>query len=153
MAVNRFRLLALPIATASLALAALRHARCMREHGVDVPDPTFGPNGRGQLDIPPTPGGRQAIESAENACRRYLEAVRGPEPTPEQQRDFPEAALRQARCMREHGIDMPDPTFSDRGAQVRLPKGVGPENPRFQEAQDKCAKYDPKGARRSGADR
>jgi hypothetical protein len=170
MAMNRFHLLALPVALGAVALAAcgggdsagrsghsdadfrqaaLRHARCMREHGIDVPDPKFGPNGSVDLVIPRNAGGKQAIASVENACRKYLEAARGPAPSADEQRHFREGALRQARCMRENGIDMPDPTFSARGAEMRFPKGVGPENPRFVEAQRKCAKYDPKAAMRS----
>ena len=43
--------------------------------------------------------------------------------------------------MREHGIDMPDPTFGENGrAQVRIGKGSGidPESSKFEEAQDAC---------------
>jgi hypothetical protein len=165
---NRFHLLALPVALGAVALAAcgggdsggrsghsdadfrqaaLRHARCMREHGIDMPDPTF--DRKVQMEVPLGAGGKLAFNRAEDACRKYLEAARGPAPSADEQRQFREAALRQARCMRENGIDMPDPTFSARGAQVRLPEGVGPENPRFVEAQSKCAKYDPKAAVRS----
>jgi hypothetical protein len=167
MAFNRFGFLAVPIAVASIGLAAcgggdspgrsgnseadfrkaaLRHARCMREHGIDMPDPTF--DRKVQMDVPQS-ASKQAMQRAEDACSKYLEAVRGPEPTAEQEREFRENALKHARCMREHGINLPDPTFSDGRVQMRLPAGLGPDNPRFQEAASKCSKYDPKAAMRS----
>ncbi len=52
-----------------------------------------------------------------------------------------QAALAHSRCMREHGIDFPDPTFGeDGGVQMRIRKGSGidPESPKFQEAQEAC---------------
>jgi hypothetical protein len=173
MATNRFHLLALAIAIGSIALAAcgggessggsgnseadfreaaLKHARCMRGHGIDMPDPTFGPGGnKDEIELDRGAGGKQAFQRAEDACRKYLDAVRGPELSPEQEREFRENALRHARCMREQGIDVPDPTFSEGRVQMRFRDGLGPENPRFREAASKCAEYDPKASlRRAG---
>jgi hypothetical protein len=173
MGMNRFGFLALLIATASIALAAcggadspdrsgnseadfreaaLKHARCMRQHGIDMPDPTFGGGtNKDEIELQRPAGGKQAFQRAEDACRKYLDAVRGPELSPEQEREFRENALRHARCMREHGIDLPDPTFSEGRVQMRLPNGLRPENPRFQEAASKCLEYDPKARlRRAG---
>jgi hypothetical protein len=166
MATNRFHVLTVPIAVASLALvacgggesagasgsskadfreAALKHARCMREHGIDVPDPKPGPDGGLRLEMRADGVDKQAVQRAEEACRKYLEDVRPPELSPEKEREFREQALKHARCMREHGIDMPDPTFGEGGrVEMRLeggPGGVGPGNPRFDEAQKECAKY------------
>jgi hypothetical protein len=43
-----------------------------------------------------------------------------------------QAALAYARCMRQHGIDMPDPKFDAQGhVQQQLPGGVGPDDPKF----------------------
>jgi hypothetical protein len=166
MATNRFQFLALPIAIGSIALAAcgggdsgggsgsskadireavLKHARCMREHGVNVPDPKFGAGGAVQLDSRGDGADKLKVERAEEACRKYLEDVRPPELSPEQEQKFREEALKHARCMREHGIDMPDPTFGE-GGEVKMrieggPGGVEPGNPRFDAAQRECAKY------------
>jgi hypothetical protein len=163
MATNRFHFLALPIATASIALtacgggdsagasgdskadfreAALKHARCMREHGVDVPDPKPGPDGGIRLEIRADEADKLTVQRAEEACRKFLEDVRPPELSPEKEREFREEALKHARCMRANGIDMPDPTFGQGGkVEMRLDGGVGPGNPRFDEAQRKCSKY------------
>ena len=59
-----------------------------------------------------------------------------------------EGALKYAKCMREHGIDMPDPTFDENGgAQIRIGRGSGidPEDPKFQKAQEACRKEAPEG--------
>jgi len=127
--------------------AALAFARCMREHGIDMPDPKTG--GGIQLALPKgtTPAEAQA---ADKACRKYLDKVKPPEMSEAQQKQFRDAALANARCMREHGIDMPDPTFgADGTATIRIGSGKGrtgldPNNPRFQAAQKACAKYMPK---------
>jgi hypothetical protein len=125
--------------------AALKHARCMREHGLDVPDPKFGPGGGVQLEMRGEGADKHKVQRAEEACRKYLEAVRPPELSPEQEQKFREEALRHARCMREHGIDFPDPTFGEGGkVQMKIEGGpgvVGPGNPRFEQAQKACAKF------------
>jgi hypothetical protein len=49
-----------------------------------------------------------------------------------------------AKCMREHGVDMPDPQFSSSGGGGRVTIGVGgegridPESQSFQDAQTAC---------------
>ena len=125
--------------------AALAYTKCMRENGIDMPDPD--PNQRGiGLTVPE---GHLAGEgdAADKACRKHLEAVKPPEMSPEQEKKFQQAALAQPRCMREHGIDMPDPTFGeDGGARIQM-KGrrFDPEDPKFQKAQEACRKEAPGG--------
>jgi hypothetical protein len=122
--------------------AALEYAQCMREHGVDVPDPKFE-SGGGMTQLgPEEPVPKSKLEEAERACRKYLEEVEPPELSEEEQEEFREAALANARCMREHGIEnFPDPTFGeDGGAEIRIGPGTGldPNDPDFQEAQEAC---------------
>jgi hypothetical protein len=162
----RLALLTLPLATASLALAAcgggedpdlasasdqrkemreaaLDFAKCMREHGVDMEDP--GPEGGVLLKAGPgSKNSPSTVQRAEEACRKYMEKVKPPELSPEQEREFKERALAFARCMREQGIDMPDPVFSGDGRVQQEFRGrINPEDPRFQEAQEECSKYQP----------
>ncbi len=41
--------------------------------------------------------------------------------------------------MREHGIDMPDPTFdANGGARMNLGRGIKPESAKFKKAQEAC---------------
>jgi hypothetical protein len=129
--------------------AGLKFAQCMREHGVDMPDPASS-GGRQQFKVGPgedtTP---EEFEEANKACEKYMKDVEPPELSEEQQQEFKEAALAHARCMREHGIEnFPDPTFGENGeAQVRIVKGSGidPEDPDFKEAEEACADKMPEG--------
>ena len=110
-------------------------AECMREHGIDFPDPSSG--GPVQIDEPP-----EQVREAEEACAKHREDIEPPELSPEQQQEFKKAALEHARCMREHGIDFPDPTFSeDGGAQLKFDRGSGvdPDDADFKEAQEACS--------------
>lgn len=127
--------------------AGLDFARCMREHGVDMPDPQAG--GGGMVMIGPGPGEAQAgapapgpppgFEQAHEACKHMLEDLigdgAGPLDPAEQDR-----ALQFARCMREHGVDMPDPDFSGNGARIAIARGpgLGPDSETFKAAQEAC---------------
>ena len=53
------------------------------------------------------------MRAAEQACAKYQEQIKPPAIPEEEQEKFKQAALANARCMREHGIDMPDPQFGD----------------------------------------
>jgi hypothetical protein len=123
--------------------AALKYASCMREQGIDMPDP--GADGRSLMKVGGDSGiSPEAFERAEKACEQYQRDIR-PELTEEQQEEFKESALAHARCMREHGIDMPDPTFGAEGEakiQFRARRGssdLNPDNPKFKAAQEACA--------------
>jgi hypothetical protein len=121
--------------------AQVKFAQCMREHGIDFPDPGEGPvtvGGRGT-----TP---EEMKAAEKACAKYRDAIKPPELSDAQKAEFKEAALAHARCMREHGIDFPDPTFSeDGGARVRIGAGgVEPDDDDFKAAEKACAGKLPK---------
>jgi hypothetical protein len=135
--------------------AQLAFAKCMREHGIDMPDPK--PNQGGiSLNVPKGTSPAK-VDAAEEACRKYLEAVQGPDLSPEQEKKFQQAALAQARCMREHGIDMPDPTFDGKGrARIKMKdtsgdksggKGNGPRggDPKVEKAMEACRKEVPGG--------
>jgi hypothetical protein len=64
--------------------------------------------------------------------------------------DPKQAALSWARCMRQHGINMPDPKIdANEGVGSVLPEGVSPEDPKFKAAQEACKKYTPNGAKQS----
>ena len=56
--------------------AALAHAQCMREHGLEkFPDPTFDENGGAQIRIGPGTGldpDDPDFQAAEEACRDEL---------------------------------------------------------------------------------
>lgn len=109
-------------------------AKCMREHGVDMPDPKPGPDG-GSLGI--TLGGDAAeqgkMEAAQKACKQFL--PNGGEfkpPSPEEL----DKMRQQAKCMREHGVDMPDPDPTGKGATRMGSPGDDPA--KFEAAAKAC---------------
>ncbi|MEA2496114.1 MAG: hypothetical protein QOJ29_4025, partial [Thermoleophilaceae bacterium] len=143
---------------------AVKFSRCMRQHGVDMPDPVrvgqggirvAGPAARrlkmGQVD--------PKMKTAEKACSKYMEfGGGGPAMDPAQQARMQDAFFAYARCMRSKGIDMPDPKVSSHGVQMSVKGGPGrpgpgkggPGSPVFNAADGAChhflAQVEPKGA-------
>jgi hypothetical protein len=129
-----------------------KYARCMREHGVDMPDPQF--DGDGGVMIDGAAAGESAaqapeqFEAADEACRKHLDGAidgRREEMDPQAEQEMQAQALAFATCMREHGVDMPDPQFGSegRGFTVSLGSpdggGIDPNDPTFQDAQETCS--------------
>jgi hypothetical protein len=125
--------------------AALDYARCMRAHGVDMPDPQFNTDGGGlRITQQGGPGSKvppERMRAADNACQHIRDRMKPPTLSDAQKEDFRKAALANARCMRAHGIDFPDPQFdANGGARIELGKGrVDPSSPAFQAAQKACS--------------
>jgi hypothetical protein len=117
-----------------------------------MPDPQFEGNGGILMQGPRSGEGGPAVQQADEKCQKHLENARPPEPSEEEQSELRERALRHAQCMREHGIDFPDPTFGeDGGMELRLGRGVDPNDPAFQEAQRDCARFNPGMATEQGS--
>ena len=119
--------------------AQLAFARCMRKQGLDFPDP--GADAAREFD-PASQGVKETrLEQAEANCRKELEAVRdaAPRRSPDDLASDRERTLSFARCMREHGQDVPDPAVGDEsgGTSVSVPADAK-TNPQFLEAQKKC---------------
>jgi hypothetical protein len=123
----------------------LAFARCMREHGVDMPDPVIGANG-GMTTTIGGPGSKQldpkVVQAANEACKALMPKNLGPgggELTAEQK----DAMLDFAKCMRDHGVDMADPDFSGGGFSIQIASGDGktgisPDDPIFKAADQAC---------------
>jgi hypothetical protein len=103
--------------------AALDYVECMRDHGIDMPDPQpgggilvqQGEDGDGEAAAAPV-FDDEGFEAADTECQKYMEAAFGAmEIDPEQQAEMEENMLEYAQCMRDHGIDMPDPQFDGDG--------------------------------------
>jgi hypothetical protein len=113
--------------------AELAFARCMREHGVDFPDPV-----NGRLEFKSKPGDEAKVQAAQEACGDLLEDT-APQLSEEQEAAMQDAALAFARCMREHGVDVPDPQFpAGGGILMQVPEGASPDDPKVQDAQEAC---------------
>jgi hypothetical protein len=136
---------------------ALKFAKCMRDHGVDMPDPKREANGGISLSGPPG-GARTKIDdpkmkAAQSACQKYMENGGGPPLDPAQQAKLQDAFVAYAGCMRGKGIDMPDPKVGSHGVEMRITKGnpgdgkkglstgPAPDSPAFTAADKACHKF------------
>lgn len=126
----------------------VKFAKCMREHGVDA-EVSTGPGGGVGLSIHvsgkpqggkgedgaasgPPPG----VEAAQRACKHFLpNEGEPPKLSPAEEAKERQAALKFARCMRSHGVDIPDPGSS--GA-VEIGGNVDPHTATFEAAQKAC---------------
>ena len=124
---------------------ALAWAECMREHGIDVPDPEIDENGRVRVMIQSRRAAEgvrdDAFAEARDECGTPFGDEGPPQLSEEERQEMQETMLAFASCMREHGVDMPDPDFSDGGARMQFRAGAGgvdPESPTFQKAQEAC---------------
>jgi hypothetical protein len=128
----------------------LDYAKCMRANGVDFPDPQFDANGRPQFD---RNSGGQGFDSLRNSpnfqkARKACESKRPHfggqfQLTPQQQAEARKSLLAFATCMRDHGVDFPDPTFDANGRPQFDGNGGGRRafdnsDPKVTEARDAC---------------
>lgn len=119
--------------------AMLKFAQCMREHGIDMPDPEPGGgislNGEGLSEA--------EMEAAQAACQKWMDMAEpedgGHELTEEEKQSF----LDMAQCMRDRGYDFPDPVFDGGRVTQRVEKGEGnlpgPDDPAFQQDMEECS--------------
>jgi len=83
----------------------LAFAKCMREHGIDLPDPS----GDGGMKIPAVKD-MDAFTEASAACQKKLGQPPAPEgQAPESDEKRLAEQLKTAKCFREHGVNVPDP--------------------------------------------
>jgi hypothetical protein len=124
-------------------IAALtQFAGCARAHGIPVPDP----NSQGQIS-----GSQQLEQQYQNtpqgqatlrACGSYLQKAQT-NVTPPNTRQFRTAVLQSTRCMRAHGIPVPDPG-PDGTINPAAAASINQASPQFQQAQQACAHLFPK---------
>jgi hypothetical protein len=118
----------------------LAFSKCMRENGVDMPDPKEGPDGSVLIGAAGAGPDDAAFTAAYEKCRAKLPNGGTHTMSPEER----QKQLTFARCMRDNGIaDYPDPP-ADGGAGERLPL-PHPSDPgyeaavaNFQQAAEKC---------------
>ena len=134
-----------PSASLDPDAARLAFAECMREHGVDMPDPetASGPGG-GAFAFGTRDGDPEEFEGALDACDHFLDQAVGERR--EIDLEMQDRMLEFASCMREHGIPMPDPNTdggimiqrNDDGTASSGDDQFDPSSPEFQEAQEAC---------------
>jgi len=117
--------------------AFLEFAECMRDHGIDMPDPQVVTEGGERGGAMVVEGGEgfdpndEEFREADEACSPIMEDARGSiEVDPEQEAEMREQMLEFAQCMRDQGIDFPDPQFDGEGRvtmQIESGPGSGPD--------------------------
>jgi hypothetical protein len=122
---------------------ALAYAKCMRQHDINMPDPKLDANeGVGSLLPEGVSPDDPKFKAAQEACKQYTpNGGQPPKLSPQQQQQM----VAFARCMRQQGIDMPDP---EPGGGFDL-RGVDSDTPKFEAAEQACQKYTPNGAKQS----
>jgi hypothetical protein len=114
----------------------LAFAQCMRQHGVDMPDPEVDSKGRVRMRIGSKDTPRATMEAAQQACQDKAPKMGGGGDEDDNPQ-FQEYGLKLAQCMREHGFEkFPDPTGN--GIRITPDMGIDPDDPAFQQAQSDC---------------
>jgi hypothetical protein len=115
---------------------------CMRDEGVDVPDPQVDADGNLTLGLGGGGGGGggevdpQALQDATEVCGEIPQGAFGGEQP--DQTEVQDTLLEFAQCMRENGYDMPDPDFSGEGGLTSAFGDIDTNDPAFQEAAEAC---------------
>lgn len=123
--------------------AALAHAQCMRDHGFDWPDPRYV-DGEWETHYDGIDLESPAFKEAEVECRKVGEkadadagSVDDPEERSRAEEEL-EQHLQFAKCMRDQGIDFPDPVIDDDG-NISGPAGpLDGDQEAFDAAREKC---------------
>ena len=122
----------------------MQFAACMRDQGIELPDPTVDAEGNVQIEPPPDfqPADLEGIFDAAETCQQFLEGI---------SLGFDnidlaavtDVLLEFATCMRTNGYDLPDPDFSF-ATSGDAPPSAGPfgdidlEDPQFLTAFAAC---------------
>jgi hypothetical protein len=142
-----------PVSSSSSAYQArLNYAKCMRSHGVNVPDPSAngGPaaGAAGGAGGGGGGGGFQTLrnnpnfKTASTACAQYRSKAFGfANITPAQRAQFQQDAVKFAECMRAHSINIPDPSSNGAGGFgiFRSIPSSERDSPQFKTAITACA--------------
>jgi hypothetical protein len=130
--------------------ARLNFAKCMRSHGVNVPDPSAnggppagatgggGPGGGGFSQLRNDPN----FQAASQACAKYRSRAGGfANISPAQRAQFQQDAVKFAECLRSHNINVPDPSSNGAGGFgiFRTIPSSERNSPQFQTAMKDCA--------------
>lgn len=130
--------------------ARLKLNECLRRNGVDVQE-VPAPGGGGGGAAVRIGGQRDEIEKAMNGPCKKLQQAAFADISPEDRQEFEDAFQKFAQCMREHGVDLPDPTTGGGSGPSNSAVRIDRDDPDFQEAQQACGDKLPEGGFRARA--
>jgi aspartyl-tRNA synthetase len=113
----------------------IKFAQCMRDHGVDMPDPQ--PNS--PLEMNGKEVSQDKFKAAQEACKQFTPGGNGPAQKMNPQQV--DQMRKYAKCMRDHGVDFPDP---DSEGHINIKANgsgnamMNPDDPTFKKAQEAC---------------
>lgn len=114
----------------SPAQARAAYATCIRDHGVpDFPNPDA--NGSFTYRGASSPG----LAAAMRACSHFLDSSAGSSSSSQQLAQMRQQAYRWTLCMRQHGINVPDPDPAGPGVNLT---GLDISSPAFRSANKAC---------------
>ena len=133
-----------PVAESEAAMLAF--TQCLRDQGIDVDDPTMDADGNMQLppiniempDVVADPDELPDMSEFEDMiapCEEHLEGVVSTFSSADTT-EIEDMLLAYAECMRDNGVDMPDPDFSSGGGVIDL-GAIGGED--FDAAEAACS--------------
>jgi hypothetical protein len=136
--------------------ARLDLAKCMRQHGINVPDPSAGggPAGGGGFFRVLRNYPQAQVQAAQQACSQYTRKAFGQDNvSPAQREQRRQQLVKFATCMRSHGINIPDPVAGQGGGfGIRQALGsVDVNSPAFKSAMTACRSVAPQLRRPGGA--
>jgi hypothetical protein len=136
--------------------ARLNFAKCMRSHGLDVPDPSTGggPAGGGGAFRRLNQYPRAQVQTALQACNKYLRQAFGNDnASPAQRAARRQQLVKFAQCMRSHGINIPDPVQGQGGGGFgfrQTLRSLDTNSPAFKSALSACQSLAPRFGNRGG---
>jgi hypothetical protein len=120
--------------------ARLKLSQCLREQGVDVPDAPGAGSSGAPVRVQLSAADRKKLQAAmQGPCKSYQAAAFG-NVTPEQRQEFQDAFTKFAACMRQHGVDLPDPPAGGgaRGAPAAGARRIDDSDPKTKAAMTAC---------------
>ena len=116
--------------------AVLAYAQCMREEGIDFPDP-----GPGEFAALYHQTGDAAFQAAATACEGNLSGLVGHSSSNTgHTAELQDRALEVAKCVREQGFEFPDPTLTADGRVVTSAEEFDTEDSELRQVADECTR-------------
>lgn len=112
---------------------ALEFRACLRENGINAPEPEAGAGGT--VVLGDGSGDSTKVEEALKACQDKAGLQAGGAEISQADKD---AAVKFAQCMRKNGVDMPDPAFDGKMARAMPAPQPGAEAEKFEKASKAC---------------